>query len=76
MVVFNQFYFQHKIFVSMPTIVLAALTMENMEGDYFVVGHELVETSNSLWKEIQARYPLSSVISSRLNLGPKTKNKV
>ena len=32
---------------------LTALTMDNLDDDYFVVGNELVE-SPDLWKEIQA----------------------
>ena len=31
----------------------AALTMENMDGDFFVVGTELVDSPEN-WKEIQA----------------------
>ena len=30
------------------------MTMENMDGDYFVVGTELVDGTGDLWKEIQA----------------------
>ncbi len=30
------------------------MTMENMDGDYFVVGTELVDGAGDLWKEIQA----------------------
>lgn len=35
---------------------LPALTMENMEGDYFVVGTELMEGAKSPWKELQAGF--------------------
>lgn len=30
--------------------------MENMEGDYFVVGTELIEGAKSPWKELQAGF--------------------
>ena len=33
----------------------AALTMDNINGDYFVVGNEFAESPEN-WKEIQARF--------------------
>lgn len=41
--------------ISSQSQTLSALTMDNMEGDYFVVGHELVD-GDDLWKEIQAMF--------------------
>lgn len=39
----------------------AALTMENMDGDFFVVGTELVDSPEN-WKEIQASYVFKSCL--------------
>lgn len=41
--------------ISSQSLTLSALTMDNMEGDYFVVGNELVD-GDDLWKEIQAMF--------------------
>lgn len=41
--------------ISSQSLTLSALTMDNMEGDYFVVGNELVD-GDDLWKETQAMF--------------------
>jgi len=38
----------------MFTVALPALTMDNLDGDYFVVGAQLLEGATSPWREIQA----------------------
>ena len=51
----HSFWPKFGVFCHSYLLTLAALTMENMDGDFFVVGNELVE-SPPLWKEIQVGY--------------------
>lgn len=46
----------------------AALTMENLEGDFFVPGTELLDSAPAIWKEIEARGKLSLTSGSAIIL--------
>ena len=52
------------------SLTLSALTMDNMDGDYFVVGYELVD-GDDLWKEIQASFfYLTKIKTNNIPLNP------